>query len=159
MQNEDISIVKDGVKFNFRVALLIKNKNKVLLESTKDFWNMPGGRVKFGESTLQSIKRETIEEFGINIENIRLLHIAENFFSWMGNNQQELLFVYVANLNDNHELVSKNNFKSKDSDRKTFKWFNINLIRNKEIKCLPQVIYELVDQDISVINSSIDKTD
>ncbi len=159
MVRNDVLIISDGYKFNFRVALLIKNKDRILLESIKDFWNMPGGRIKFGESTLQATQREAIEEFGIELKNLKLFHVAENFFSWMGNYQQELLFVYGCELADEHELILKDSFECKDSKEKMFKWFDKGTILKREIKCLPNLIYELVDSNTTIINHSIDKAD
>ena len=62
MDDRNIAIVNGENKFNFRVAVLIENKGRVLLETAGEFWNMIGGRVQFGESSLDAAKRELKEE-------------------------------------------------------------------------------------------------
>lgn len=66
-------------KFNFRVAAFIQNGEKFLLQkSDKDsFYGLIGGRVSFGETTFEAIKREVNEETGVTLidENINLFKI------------------------------------------------------------------------------------
>jgi len=51
-------IVKDG-KF-----LILRQK----LKSGKIFWDLPGGRIKYGEDAAESLKREILEEINIDTE-------------------------------------------------------------------------------------------
>ena len=57
---KDVSIMVGDTKFNFRVACILENNNRVLLHKANidNFWNMPGGRIKAGENSLCAIKRE-----------------------------------------------------------------------------------------------------
>ena len=75
----DVAVFVDGIKFNFRVSALIKNKGRYLLEKSikTDFLNMPGGRVLAGESTLDAIKRELEEE--LKLENVAPKLINKSF--------------------------------------------------------------------------------
>ena len=60
---------------NFRsVGVLIKN-NKILVQRDKDGseYALPGGQVKIGESSIDSLKREYKEETGADIICERLL--------------------------------------------------------------------------------------
>lgn len=41
---------------------------------------MPGGRVHAGESTLNAIKRELIEELGLKDVTPKLIKVSEQFF-------------------------------------------------------------------------------
>lgn len=72
---EDISVMLDGYKFNYRVAALIKKDGKILLHKSKkdNFYAIQGGRVKVGESSIKTLKREFIEEIGkdINVKEIK----------------------------------------------------------------------------------------
>lgn len=62
-----ITFERDHNKFNFRVAGIAIHNNRILLHTTEkdDFWNLPGGRVEFNESTDQTIIREIKEELDI----------------------------------------------------------------------------------------------
>lgn len=144
MDKQNITVENGNVRFNFRVAVLIKNKDRFLLESNGEFWNMIGGRVHYGDSTLEAIKREVKEEVGINIDNLRLVNISENFFPWMGKNQHELLFVYFAELNGDEAITKRDNFKSLDSNE-IFKWHNKEDVAN--LVCKPEIIKTLVVQN------------
>ena len=69
---KDISFKNErlGYKFNYRVAALIFNKDKVLLQKAEDndSYFLLGGRVQFGEDTTEAIKREVYEETGVTID-------------------------------------------------------------------------------------------
>ena len=153
MENKNISFNIGKDKFNFRVAALIKHKNKILLEFSWDFWNMPGGRVQMGESTLDALKREMLEEMNLVVEDCELVQVYENFFDWLGDNQHELLFVYKIELDENSELLKKDDFKCSDSDEITFKWHDAKDVKN--LKCLPECIYDLAVNDYKTIQHSI----
>ena len=63
---DDISIVNKEYKLNTRVAIVIENEGRYLLENLDgyDYYNLPGGRVKFGETTDIAVVRELNEELG-----------------------------------------------------------------------------------------------
>ena len=69
----DINFKEEGYTFNFRVAALIRNGNKILVEQNKqvDYYGLPGGRCKLGEDSISAIIREMLEETGFchGIEN------------------------------------------------------------------------------------------
>ncbi|MGZ3583571.1 MAG: NUDIX hydrolase [Ktedonobacterales bacterium] len=44
-----------------------------------DFWVLPGGRVEFGETSVDALKREMEEELGRTVQVGRLLWVAESF--------------------------------------------------------------------------------
>ena len=72
---EDICVMLDWYKFNYRVAAIIKKDGKILLHKIKkdNFYAIPGGRVKVGESSIKTLKREFIEKIGkdINVKEIK----------------------------------------------------------------------------------------
>ena len=72
---EDICVMLDWYKFNYRVAAIIKKDGKILLHKSKkdNFYTIPGGRVKVGESSIKTLKREFIEkiEKDINVKEIK----------------------------------------------------------------------------------------
>lgn len=61
---KDLNILLDDNKLlNIRAGAVVVKGNKVLLTkdgrfSDKPFLTVPGGRVKFGESTYEALKRE-----------------------------------------------------------------------------------------------------
>ena len=71
-------------KFNFRVAAVAVQKDRVLLHRTEvdDFWSLPGGRIRAGESSASALHRELREEMSIEVSIGRLIWIVENFFEY-----------------------------------------------------------------------------
>jgi ADP-ribose pyrophosphatase YjhB (NUDIX family) len=64
------------------LAIIVEN-NKILLikrlnSSTKNDLCLPGGNIAKGESFISGIKRETLEELGIRIENVKTVSNLEN---------------------------------------------------------------------------------
>ena len=154
MDNQNVSLIIGDNKFNYRVAVLIENNGRVLLENSGDFWNMVGGRVHIGESSLETAKRELKEELGIEIFDLKLINVSENFFEWMGKHQNEMLFVYKVDLDNNYEITQKDNFKCLDSDE-IFKWHKIDDIDS--LVCKPAIIKELAKRDNNQITHTIEK--
>ena len=143
---KDISLIVDNVKLNYRTAVLFFCENNVLLHkpSTDDFWNMPGGRVKFGEDSLSAIKREMQEELGYEIKHAKLLCYCENFFNYDNTDYHELLTVYKVEISKDEQLAQKQDFAPLDKENVLFHWFDKNQVKN--VKCLPKIIYDLVEK-------------
>lgn len=154
MDEENIVIEKGNTRFNYRVGIILEHDGKVLLENFKDFWNMIGGRVHFLDSSLESAKRELKEELDLEVDNLKLINVSENFFSWLGKEQQELLFVYKAHLDDSYECVHEESFKCLDADKK-FQWHDKKDIAH--LNCKPEIIKELIYLDDENISHIINK--
>ena len=94
----DINFKEEGYTFNFRVAALIRNGNKILVEQNKqvDYYGLPGGRCKLGEDSISAIKREMIEETKEEMEYVRSVGILENFFisRYTNSPYHEILIIY-----------------------------------------------------------------
>lgn len=150
----DISVMIGDTKFNYRVACLLEDNGRFLLHKSKkeDFWNLVGGRIKCTEDNQTAIKRELSEELGINLDCPKLIHILENYFIYDNKNYHELLFVFYVNVS-NTPITKKQDFEALDDDRFIYHWFDKTEIKN--IKCLPQIIYNLPNQDKNTILTTI----
>ena len=143
---QDVNFSVDNNRFNYRVGAYISCKDKILLQRSFkcDFYNLVGGRVKMGESTEEAIIREVKEELGLDVENPKLMVVAEMFFSWMDKNVQELLFVYKIDL-DEDVCCKLNNAINLDSKDEIIELIDVNDLKN--IKCRPELIYDLINLD------------
>jgi len=149
-----ISFNVDGSKFNYRVAgIFIDSENKRFLTNTArniDFVVLPGGRVEMGESSMESLKREMVEELGVNITVVGLKAIIENFFNFDNYDYHELQFVYVAKFDDkvieNHSEVFVG-IEEKD----LYEWFNFDELDkiNYKPEALRQSIKEALSGDMT----------
>jgi 8-oxo-dGTP diphosphatase len=71
------------------VAALIYRDGKVLMTKRHGShgagtWSVPGGHLEFGESWEECIKRETMEEVGVEISNIQFLEATNDIFESEG---------------------------------------------------------------------------
>lgn len=67
------------------VGVIIIKNNKVLLGKRKNShgegsWSFPGGHLEFNESWEECAKRETLEETGLDITNIRFAAVTNDIF-------------------------------------------------------------------------------
>ena len=79
---QDITLpVEDGY-FNLRVGAIILKNGRVLMvgSDAADYVYTVGGRVHFGESLEDAVRREVLEETGAALEVERLGFVQEDFF-------------------------------------------------------------------------------
>lgn len=131
----DVKFVKDNMRFNFRVAGIFLNGDKVFLCKTKgkDYYSLIGGRVQFLEDTKNALIRETKEEIGVKIkeDELTLIKVVENFFNYQGELIHEILFVYLV---DNKEIKSLDNVPTKDKDNAINKWYPLDEVLSSNVK-------------------------
>jgi 8-oxo-dGTP diphosphatase len=86
-------------KFNIRVYGLFINRNQEILLADEVRFGMqmtkfPGGGLKYGEGTIDCMKREALEEFGQEIEIISHFYTTDFFQQAMFFEDQQLISVY-----------------------------------------------------------------
>ena len=92
----DLTLNTDLGKLNIRVAAWIESQNNILVSKFPGGINsLPGGRVKFTETTLEAIKREVLEETGEELYEIELFSVIENFFL-KKNNQRKIFMNFYS---------------------------------------------------------------
>lgn len=144
----DLSIIIDGVKFNFRVGLLVKMKKQVLVECNQDynFVVLPGGRVNTLESSEDALIREINEEMKIDLTNYNLEFIGadENFFELDNIKYHELYFIYKIEIDENNEDF-KDGMINYDSKVNYYKW--VDILDLKEVNLLPKSLINIIDSN------------
>lgn len=137
-----ITFERDHNKFNFRVAGIAIYNHRILLHTTAkdDFWNLPGGRVEFNESTDQTIKREMKEELDIEVQVRKLLFVNENFFTYEDKHYHEIGFYYVIDFPDGHEIIKKDGEFTgiEDNGKLIFRWFTLDELEGLNV--FPEIL-------------------
>src|SRR5574344_656021 len=153
----DISVILDGYKFNYRVACIIQNKDKILLHKNKEdiFYALPGGRVKIGENSISALKREFMEEIGQKIYVKDFLGLVENFFEYNGKKYHEILLIFKATFDENSRLYDEEKIIGlEENGNLEFVWKKKCEIKDLDIrpKCLKENI-DNISKTFHVINN------
>ena len=166
---EIIAFDRDTRAFGYRVAGVIVDEGYVLLQKADidDFWIVPGGRVELREPAAESLKREMLEEIGVEVKIERLLWVVENFFEYGGKSCHELAFYFLVSLPPGSPLYDKRRtfmgyeeyFNEYTSDNRlglTFQWFPVDDLHSihlypsflrAALKLLPDGVVHVVHTD------------
>ncbi len=94
--------------FNVRVyGIYLKNKKLLVSDELFNGINMtkfPGGGLKYGEGTVDCLKREFLEEFGFEIEIIEHFYTTDYFQKALFFNNTQLISIYYL-----IDILSENN--------------------------------------------------
>ena len=119
----DISVELENYKLNVRTCAFIRCKGEILVceHKNKNYYSLPGGRVKVGEDSKEALLRELKEELNYDLgeNDLRITRVIENFFVSKGQNVHESLFVYLCDLD---ESLYNGDFKNLENENITMKW-------------------------------------
>ncbi|WEG19239.1 NUDIX domain-containing protein (plasmid) [Alkalihalophilus pseudofirmus] len=91
-----------NIRNSAKAIIVNSDRDKVLLTKNKDeegfFYLCPGGGQEHGETLLEALKRECIEEVGFHIQIGELLHIRE----YIGKNHEYSTFDYDVHQVENY---------------------------------------------------------
>ncbi len=124
---------RDGEKcFNYRVVGVALHGKHVLLhkEDREDFWSLPGGRGEWFEHSIDTLKREMIEEIGVEVEVGPLLWVVENFYTYDSQKRHELALYYRMILPEECRYINAAGpFAGvEEGVPLTFRWFHLDEI-------------------------------
>lgn len=119
----DISVDLNNYILNVRTSAFIRCKGEILVceHKNKNYYSLPGGRVKVGEDSKDALLRELKEELNYDLDenDLRIARVIENFFVYKGKNIHENLFVYLCDLD---ESLYNGDFKNLENDSITMNW-------------------------------------
>jgi ADP-ribose pyrophosphatase YjhB (NUDIX family) len=84
---------------------LIQHNGKLLLEPIYEYgaikgYRLLGGSIDHGETAIEAVKREFIEELGAETTNHQLIKVCENIFTWSDIACHEIVFVIACEFVD-----------------------------------------------------------
>jgi len=130
-------MVKDKHKHIVAMTAILVSKNKVLVIQRgkdeiafPDKWGFPGGKIEQGETPTECLKREVMEEVGIEADNFTYMR-DYTFMRPDGHNVVGLAFF----TNTNIEEVKLH------SDFQEFRWVTL-----EELKQLDVIVPEIIDE-------------
>ena len=107
----DISVELENYKLNVRTCAFIRCKGEILVceHKNKNYYSLPGGRVKVGEDSKEALLRELKEELNYDLgeNDLRITRVIENFF------------VYLCDLD---ESLYNGDFKNLENENITMNW-------------------------------------
>lgn len=111
----------DKIMLNFAGGILANDEGKVLMQlrGDKKTWAIPGGTMELGESSVDTAKREFLEETGVEVEAIRLLNVYTNFEEIYPNGDKVQTIVFIYELKAVSEIKIEN-FQNEETQRLQF---------------------------------------
>lgn len=126
--------------FNVRVYGLLINQNyEVLLSDEnrfdKQFTKFPGGGLEFGEGTKECLKREFLEELGIEIEVKELFYLTDYFQVSAFDENEQLISIYYLVKADNLKSIqtSSKSFDFTDGAQEVHRWKSLEALTPKDL--------------------------
>ena len=90
-------------------ALIVNPEGKLLMIRTykwSNLWGIPGGKIKGGESSLDAVKREVMEETGLAISDIKFVMVQDCIYSKEFYKPAHFLLLnYFAKTDANREVI------------------------------------------------------
>ncbi|MDQ4122954.1 MAG: NUDIX domain-containing protein [Acidobacteriota bacterium] len=124
---------------------LLRNGNRILVSEGFDtvqqsyFYRPLGGGIEYGETSEAAISREIREELSVEIENIQLLGVLENIFTYQGEFGHEIVFVFDADFTDKslYELEEIDGYEQEANIEFKAKWKYLEEIEQNGGRLVP----------------------
>ncbi len=144
----DLTIDVEDYKLNVRATVIIEHNGKILAHKNvrSNHYALIGGRVKIGEDSETTVKREMMEELGKKIEVTGYVATIENFFEMNGTKYHEILFVHKAEFVDEEDKKIEYSLKNiEGEDWLQYEWLDISKI--DEYLLLPSSIKSVLKEN------------
>ena len=133
----DLTIDVEDYKLNVRATVIIEHNGKILVHRNvnSNHYALMGGRVKIGEDSETTVKREVMEELGKKIE-----------VEMKGSKYHEILFVHKAEFVDEEDKKIEYTLKNiEGEDWLKYEWLDISKI--DEYPLLPTSIKSVLKEN------------
>ena len=131
----DVKFKEKEYSFHYRVVGVIVRDNKYLIQNIggKDYYVLPGGHVRIGESSEEALIREVREELEIDIlkNDFKLFCYHENIFERNGKIEHWIEQYYLV---DSGEKLEKDSWSFVENDVDGVKTLNYIFVNKEELE-------------------------
>jgi 8-oxo-dGTP pyrophosphatase MutT (NUDIX family) len=122
---------------------IIVDDEKILLcrPIDRDFYFLPGGHIEFGETALETLRREIVEELGVTARDVKPIGFVDNIYESgrFGFKRHEINLLYEAKLVTNEIKPTEEHIE--------FRW--VEIVNLSKEKILPLAVKEAVIKRLS----------
>ncbi|MCU4706597.1 NUDIX hydrolase [Mycoplasma sp. CSL7503-lung] len=139
--------IEKNKKFKLRVGAILIHENRLLVaydDENNYYQYLPGGKVDFGESFEECIKRELKEELDLNVNSLQEFCLYEGFFfnKYVKKDFHEISMYYLVKSNIEPWFNQEDVVFYEENRKLTFKWIEIEKL--DEYNVLPKKIIDKI---------------
>lgn len=141
-------------KIRIKAMCLFHKNGKVLVSrgfdkvKNENFYRVLGGSLNFFETGEAGVRREMQEELQSKIEDLKLVDVIENLFTYEGKKGHEIVFLYSGNLS-RKKLYKRNPIHIvEDSYEFDVEWISMDEILTGKIPLYPALDYKTLFKKI-----------
>jgi ADP-ribose pyrophosphatase YjhB (NUDIX family) len=134
-----------------KAVAVIRSGDRVLVERGVDpadgsrFYRAIGGHIDFGERAARTVAREWKEEYGLTLEDVRLLGVVENLFTYAGRPGHEVVFAFEGRVAE-PEVYERDEFEGTDPEGRRHQalWVSLDELAAGDVPLSPAGLLELL---------------
>ena len=110
-------------------AVIFNSDNKILLcksHKWNDKYIIPGGHIELGEKMETALKREILEETGLEIYNIDLISIKESVYNKAFDKDKHFIFIDYICRTDSDDVIL-------NEEAEEYEWVALNEVDNYDL--------------------------
>ncbi len=131
---------------------LFRNGNRILVSEGFDtvkqnyYYRPLGGGIEYGESSQAAVVREIQEELSLEVENLQLISVIENIFTYEGEQGHEIVFVFDGEFSDKslYKLDEIDGYEQEANVRFKAKWRSLDEIEKNGSRLVPKDLANLL---------------